>query len=391
MNNQLTNFSYAIGNKSENYAELEQRCASVCKKSLLRCTNDKDHEGRHMFTPPDLLSPSTLTKLLLELTSGEIKSRAGLDNIDVIKGHDNFERMRVLTSTLCSIIGPDADSRCNELIKRIDDVETFHKVDFERHLEKGNHRCACLQCAFYCDTDPIECPSKCEHGPPCKKCQDAFEVIAELYEVHALAESGNQDREIYDKNPALEDDMFTWKADISTAFTYLEDYRAHIAHKHSEAEFDRTFYSNLGDVEVVLICDWKMKVLASKYREAQQDWFSKRGSSILGFEIHFKSNDEETKQVLYHFFISDDSFQDTDAVLCAKHFLYSVILPKYGITKVHYRSDGAGCFSSKEAKAAMKVWDDLAREHGGSYEVSYKVTVAGCGKTALDVSTIISA
>jgi len=39
----------------------------------------------------------------------------------------------------------------------------------------------------------------------------------------------------------------------------------------------------------------------------------------------------------------------------------------------------------------MKVWDDLAIAHGGSYEASYKVTVAGCGKTALDVSTIIVA
>ena len=55
---------------------------------------------------------------------------------------------------------------------------------------------------------------------------------------------------------------------------------------------------------------------------------------------------------------------------------------------VKYRSDGAGRFSSMEAKAAMKTWDGLARENGGCYETAYKVMVAGCGKTALDGKTL---
>jgi len=56
---------------------------------------------------------------------------------------------------------------------------------------------------------------------------------------------------------------------------------------------------------------------------------------------------------------------------------------------VKFRCDGAGCFSSNEAKASMKLWGDLceAAEECGrkfSYETVYKVMVAGCGKTALD-------
>lgn len=34
----------------------------------------------------------------------------------------------------------------------------------------------------------------------------------------------------------------------------------------------------------------------------------------------------------------------------------------------------------------MVLFDDLATMTGGAYETSYKVSVAGCGKTALDVS-----
>ena len=88
---------------------MKKRCRGKCRKSTLQCTKDDGHKGRHTFTPPDLLSPSTLTKLLLELTSGEIKSRAGLDNTDVIKGHDNFEQMRVLVGTFYNLIGTDSN------------------------------------------------------------------------------------------------------------------------------------------------------------------------------------------------------------------------------------------------------------------------------------------
>ena len=115
------------------------------------------------------------------------------------------------------------------------------------------------------------------------------------------------------------------------------------------------------------------------------EWFSKRGTSLLGFELHLKVGDKLI-EVQYHFFLSDDTTQDTEAVLCAKHFLYTVVLPTYGKVKVRFRSDGAGCFSSKEAKSAMVFFGNLSKESISAYKTSYKVSVAGCGKTALDVS-----
>ena len=115
------------------------------------------------------------------------------------------------------------------------------------------------------------------------------------------------------------------------------------------------------------------------------EWFSKRGSTLLGFEVHLKSGDE-TREVMYHFFLSDDTTQDAEAVLCAKHFLYTEVFPLYGKKKVRFRSDGAGCFSSKEAKSAMILFGEIAKVSNASFESSYKVSVAGCGKTALDVS-----
>ena len=127
----------------------EKRCDARCKKSKLRCVLKENHDGRHKFTPPHLLSPSTINKMLLELTSGEIKSRAGLDNTDVIKGYENFQNMQSFLSTMAGIIqGDKAEKICQCLQQEIDWIEEFHKVDFLQHLGKGNSKCTCMRCGF---------------------------------------------------------------------------------------------------------------------------------------------------------------------------------------------------------------------------------------------------
>ena len=325
------------------------------------------------------------------MTSGAIRSRAGLDNIDVKKGSENFEKMRILASDLSDRLSEDGKSRRDQLVKKIDKVEEFHKVDFERHF-KACHgtskqpKCICLYCGFYDrDHDEIECPMKKDHGPPCMMCQESFEVIMDLHELHSDIESDIK-KNGHHGHPELLDDILSWKEDISICHTNLQSYRAHIVHKFSEADFDKKEYFDIVEGEAVMISDYKMKVLDSKHREAQEDWFAKSGSSLLGFEIHFfiREDGELVRRVLYHFFISDDTTQDAQAVLCAKHYLYTRVLPKFGIKKVKFRCDGAGCFSAMEAKAAMTIWGDIAEQTPACYETAYKMMVAGCGKTALD-------
>lgn len=124
-----------------------------------------------------------------------------------------------------------------------------------------------------------------------------------------------------------------------------------------------------------------MKILASKHLEAQIDWFAKRGFSCLGVLIIFGSSaDAISNEILYHLFISDDTTQDTDAINTVKHFLYKEILPKYGMANVHFRCDGAAAFNCAKSKAAMPRWSELT----DIFEISYKVSVSGGGKTSLD-------
>ena len=57
------------------------------------------------------------------------------------------------------------------------------------------------------------------------------------------------------------------------------------------------------------------------------------------------------REVFYHFFISENGNQDAEAVLCAKHFLYGEVLPRYNVKSVKFRCDGAGCVGAGYARA----------------------------------------
>lgn len=159
--------------------EESKQCPAKCRKSGLRCFLEKNHKGRrHKYTPAGLVSPSTIEKILLEVTSGEIRSLAGLDNISTIKGHENFLNMKAMVDNLTGIIGGDeTKEKGDELKKEIDWIVEWHKVDFIPHLGKGESKCMCMKCGFYDDeVDKIICENKNNHMPPCFNCQRTFKV-----------------------------------------------------------------------------------------------------------------------------------------------------------------------------------------------------------------------
>ena len=372
---------YELERDSNDY----RRCSCRCKKTGRQCYLSSNHVGRHKYTPKHLLSPSTIEKLIKELTSGSITSRAGLDNIYVEKGTENFEGMRSIVETLSTFANWNIEKK-EEIRCQIDSIEEFHKTYFEKHLlqSENKHICMCIHCGFHDGRqDNISCPGN-HKAFPCKSCQDSFQVFDVMRILLEIVKSTFLGGKIFDNRPELEDDLMMWEENIKIFESNLIDFRAHLAQKVSEEKFDQS-NNVLLESECLCIIDYKMRVLPMSYREKMTDWFSKRGISILGVELHIMVNGK--RKVFYHFLISDDANQNTETVLCAKHFLYKEVFPKYGIKNVKFRSDGGACFSSNDAKAAMKVWFDLFQEIGAGkccYESSYKVMVSGCGKTALD-------
>ena len=62
-------------------------------------------------------------------------------------------------------------------------------------------------------------------------------------------------------------------------------FRAHLAQKQIESDFDETELEQLPAGVAMMVGDWKMKILACYFRENQARFFGKRGCSLLGFLI----------------------------------------------------------------------------------------------------------
>ena len=122
-----------------------ERCKKLERNSFRRCLCEKGHEGRKcQFTPKGSMSLAKATDLIKLLTGADIKKLSGLDDIKVEQGRENFKNIRTYIDEL---FGPEES---HALKKRVDDVENFHKTDFEHHLERqSDYSCACMTCGFH--------------------------------------------------------------------------------------------------------------------------------------------------------------------------------------------------------------------------------------------------
>ena len=357
---------------------ITDECNATCAESGSQCMKLKNHTGSHKYLLPGAISKSLFTKLCNSLTDGQIKNLAGLDNTDVIKGHENFQEMGLIVDRLVEI-GQFQPAEYEGLKQQITDMKVYHKTYFIDHLESNlSHSCACIKCGFHDEKDdPIKCKHREEksHLPPCKKCNECFDSIAALYKLHEKVSASTTFTGIQ------EDILCNLEAKIGVCKINLEEYRAHVAQKFWESAEEKEFWSKLKPGEAAVISDWKMKILASYFRENMSKFFGKKGFSLIGFMIVYGS-DSPTKEVQYVFMLTDDTCQDVQSVMAAKLLLYTEILPFEDVTKVHFRSDGAACFAHKVHKASMPLWKEWT---GGKIdEISFKISVAGCGKTNLD-------
>jgi hypothetical protein len=143
--------------------------------------------------------------------------------------------------------------------------------------------------------------------------------------------------------------------DIDSRKADLIEYRSHMSRHLSEDIWAAEQLENLKDDEAIVTSDFKMKILSCFFRENQKKWFGKRGTTLLGFMITTNATDEESKakglkEVTFVMMVTDDCLQDDWEVACAKSIVYKEYLPKR-TKKVHFVSDGAGCFKSQLQRA----------------------------------------
>ena len=127
----------------------EIRCQCLEKGTFRRCLRLRNHqvEGSYQrckYTEKGSLSTRTVEEFVKTLTSGQIKSLSGLDDVKELKGRKSFESLRLLANKYCMVNNASA-----RLIHQIDQTEIYYQTDYAAHLSRdSDYECACLTCGY---------------------------------------------------------------------------------------------------------------------------------------------------------------------------------------------------------------------------------------------------
>lgn len=121
------------------------------------------------------------------------------------------------------------------------------------------------------------------------------------------------------------------------------------AHQLRSIHQDRARISVLDSLDsssgVFIVQDFAMKFIPAQYREAQSDFFGKRGISWHVSVCHTKINGRIETQTLIH--ILKSGIQDSETiVLIMEHVLLSLKKQHPEITTAFFQQDNAGCYHS---------------------------------------------
>lgn len=88
--------------------------------------------------------------------------------------------------------------------------------------------------------------------------------------------------------------------DAKKAEEKVEEWKSHIVRTINQDKAKREILENLTYDQALIMMDWAMKLLPRKYREAQTEWFGKKGLSWhISACITRAANDENDFEVQF--------------------------------------------------------------------------------------------
>lgn len=200
---------------------------------------------------------------------------------------------------------PAKRKELEDIIARLNRLQAYLKRDFGNNLELHSN------CATHCiqynlctdDRSPgalgrSECTCADEpHNIECAECVERFTIFEDL---RALI----QDVDVLTRTP-LEAKLQSYQDTVS-------QYVGHQIRTVHQRSVLKQFIGMLTPTSVVVLCDFKMKILFQLLRENCQGWYGKRGASLLGVMFIFLAPGSDTDLLIeWHDLVSeDDTRQD---------------------------------------------------------------------------------
>ena len=155
------------------------------------------------------------------------------------------------------------------------------------------------------------------------------------------------------------------KADLLHALKQAKEdimsWKAHQLRSVHQTQAKHSVLEKLDSRSVLLVQDWAMKYMPRRYREAQSDWFAKRGLPWYITVAITKSEDtlQFESQTIVHIFQSCP--QDSATVASTmRDSLVSLKKEIPELERAYFKQDNAGCYHSGNSVVSAKLAGDAA-------------------------------
>jgi hypothetical protein len=224
-------------------------------------------------------------------------------------------------------------------------MQSLNEYSFHGQVHLSQASNVADHCTLYALSDLKEqsLKSKCSH-PHDQSCQRCDQLSSAISELESLVPPK-------DMRPEDQDDML-YK--FRQAAQDINAWKAHILRSMQQDKARTNLFDELDDKSIFITQDWAMKFLPSKYREAQTDWFAKRGISWHISVVVRKHNGKLQHQAMVH--STTSSKQDSYSVVWIIRHTLTTIKKEYPhVTKAFLRQDNAGCYHSVTTLSACRL------------------------------------
>ena len=201
--------------------------------------------------------------------------------------------------------------------------------------------CVADHCRQYALSDPrdrnFQVLCEHQHSDQCDRCDAMAEALLDIKNALAMMTEENIGVDAKEELNFITDQ----------AISNIQAWKAHLLRSLNQDQARLDVIDGLDESSVLLVEDWAMKFLPSKYRENQHDWFGKRGLSWHVTVATRKMVATQQLQMMTFAHVFQSCSQDSNAVLAIMEDVIGklkAIMPT--LKTVIYRQDNAGCYRS---------------------------------------------
>ncbi|CAF1193962.1 unnamed protein product [Didymodactylos carnosus] len=297
--------------------------------------------------PP--LGMSSLYKIIDVCKASTRKSLQGIDYYAADAG-EAFDSLQKMIENL-NLLSAEAQ----RLIDNLRQGRQYLKSDFKLHVSESSDIADHCICHALSDPSDKAFRSKCNHDHS-NTCKDCLLLANTFIEIEALLVEKVTD----------EDEAKRAVAKLKLLKEPVDAYKSHQMRTVNQDRAREEVLAQLPKDSFYYYMDWAMKFLPAKYREAQSDFFGKRGLSwhvsvVMMNDSTYDPSVPGSNKFLYKIFVHsfDNCTQDSTAVTAIMTDVLQRMKEKDPSLKTCYiRSDNAGCYKAAETVLAVpKVFE----------------------------------